>query len=51
MIEENKDLLKFNAEGIQPADMFINARNKAVEAVDKFMEGREEPMYLSLIHI
>ena len=45
MIEENKDLLKFNAEGIQPADMFINARNKAVEAVDKFMEGREEPMY------
>ena len=38
MIEENKDLLKFNAEGIQPADMFLNARNKAVEAVDKFME-------------
>ena len=34
-IEENKDLLKFNAEGIEPADMFLNARNKAVEAVDK----------------
>ena len=51
MIEENKDLLKFNAEGIQPADMFLNARNKAVEAVDKFMEGREEPMYCSFANV
>jgi len=51
MIEENKDLLKFNAEGIQPADMFINARNKAVEAVDKFMEGREEPMYCGFANV
>ena len=49
--EENKDLLKFNAEGIQPADMFINARNKAVEAVDKFMEGREEPMYCGFANV
>ena len=51
MIEENKDLLKFNAEGIQPAEMFINARNKAVEAVDKFMEGREEPMYCGFANV
>ena len=51
MIEENKDLLKFNAEGIEPADMFINARNKAVEAVDKFMEGREEPMYCGFANV
>ena len=51
MIEENKDLLKFNAEGIQPADMFINARNKAVEAVDKSMEGREEPMYCGFANV
>ena len=51
MIEENKDLLKFNAEGIQPADMFINARNKAVEAVDKFMEGRDEPMYCGFANV
>jgi hypothetical protein len=50
-IEENKDLLKFNAEGVQPADMFINARNKAVEAVDKFMEGREEPMYCGFANV
>ena len=45
MIEENKDLLKFNAEGIQPADMFLNARNKAVEAVDAYVEKYGEPMY------
>ena len=51
MLEENKDLLKFNAEGIQPADMFINARNKAIEAVDKFMEGREEPMYCGFANV
>ena len=51
MLEENKDLLKFNAEGIQPADMFINARNKAVEAVDKFMEGREAPMYCGFANV
>ena len=50
-IDENKDLLKFNAEGIHPADMFINARNKAVEAVDKFMEGREEPMYCGFANV
>ena len=51
MLEENKDLLKFNAEGIQPADMFLNARNKAIEAVDKFMEGREEPMYCGFANV
>ena len=50
-IEENKDLLKFNAEDIKPADMFLNARNKAVEAVDKFMEGREEPMYCGFANV
>ena len=30
--EDNKDLLKFNAEGIHPADMFLNAKDKAVKA-------------------
>ena len=44
-IEENKDLLKFNAEGIKPADMFLNARKVAVKAVDDYMKDKEEPMY------
>ena len=38
MIQENKDLLKFNAEGIHPADMFLNARKVAIKAVDDYVE-------------
>ena len=44
-VEENKDLLKFNAEGIKPADMFLNARKVAVKAVDDYMKDKEEPLY------
>ena len=44
-VEENKDLLKFNAEGINPADMFLNARKVAVKAVDDYMKDKEEPLY------
>ena len=44
-VEENKDLLKFNAEGIKPADMFLNARKVAVKAVDDDMKDKEEPLY------
>ena len=50
-IEENKDLLKFNAEGIEPADMFLNARNKAVEAVDAFTAKHGEPMYCGFANV
>ena len=45
MIEENKDLLKFNAEGVHPADMFLNARKVAIKAVDDFVAKHGEPMY------
>ena len=51
MIEENKELLKFNAEGIKPADMFINARAKAVEAVDAYVEKYGEPMYCGFANV
>ena len=44
-VEENKALLKFNAEGIKPADMFLNARKVAVKAVDDYMKDKEEPLY------
>ena len=50
-IEENKDLLKFNAEGVHPADQFLNARKKAVEAVDHYMIGKEEPMYCGFANV
>ena len=51
MIEENKELLKFNAEGIEPADMFLNARAKAVEAVDAYVEKYGEPMYCGFANV
>ena len=51
MIEENNDLLKFNAEGIHPADMFLNAKKKAVEAVDAFTKKHGEPMYCGFASI
>jgi len=50
-IEENKDLLKFNAEGVHPADMFLNARKVAIKAVDDYMEGKEEPMYCGFANV
>ena len=50
-IEENKDLLKFNAEGVHPADQFLNARKKAIEAVDKYMIGKQEPMYCGFANV
>ena len=45
MIEENKDLLKFNAEGFDPTYIWHEAKNKAVKAVDEFVEKHGEPMY------
>ena len=50
-IEENKDLLKFNAEGVHPADQFLNARQVAVKAVDDYMIGKEEPMYCGFANV
>ena len=50
-IEENKDLLKFNAEGVHPADMFLNARKVAIKAVDDYMIGKEEPMYCGFANV
>ena len=46
-IEENQDLLKFNAEGIKPADMFLNARKVAVKAVDDYMKDKDCLLYTS----
>ena len=44
-IEENKDLLKFNAEGYDPTYIWHEAKNKAVEAVDEYMKDKDEPLY------
>ena len=50
-IEENKDLLKFNSEGVHPADMFLNARKVAIKAVDDFVAKHGEPMYCGFANV
>ena len=50
-IEENKDLLKFNAEGIEPSKMWYNATTYAVKAVDDYMAGKEEAMYCGFANV
>ena len=50
-IEENKDLLKFNSEGVHPADMFLNARKVAIKAVDDFVAKHGEPLYCGFANV
>ena len=49
--EDTKTLLKFNAEGIHPADMFLNARKVAIKAVDDFVAKHGEPMYCGFANV
>ena len=50
-IEENKDLLKFNAEGFDPTYIWHEAKNKAVKAVDDFVAKHGEPMYCGFANV
>ena len=50
-IEDNLDLLKFNAEGIEPSKMWYNATTHAVKAVDDYMKDREEAMYCGFANV
>ena len=49
--EENKKILKFNAEGINPADMFIDAKKACLEAVDEYTAKHGEPMYCGFANV
>jgi hypothetical protein len=49
--EDTKELLKFNAGGVEPADQFMTARLKAVEAVNEYMTGKEEPMFCGFANV
>ena len=52
MIEnETKPILKFNAEGINPADMFLDGKKACLEAVDDFVAKHGEPMYCGFANI
>ena len=51
MSEENKELLKFNAEGVEPVDMFIEAKKACLKAVEDFVAKRGEPMYCGFANV
>ena len=42
---ETKDILRFNAEGVKPIDMFMNAKLACLTAVEEFTAKHGEPMY------
>ena len=48
---ETKDLLKFNAEGVNPADMFIDAKKACLKAVDEYVAKHGEPMYCGFANV
>ena len=49
--EDTKTLLKFNAEGIHPGEMFFNARQEAEKAVDAYVAKYGEPMYCGFANV
>ena len=48
---ETKDLLKFNAEGVNPADMFIDAKKACLKAVDEYVDTHGDPMYCGFANV
>ena len=49
--DDTKTLLKFNAEGIHPGEMFFNASLEAAKAVDDYVEKYGEPMYCGFANV
>ena len=50
-IEENKDLLKFNAEGVEPYEMWKNAKKACLDTVDEYVAKHGEPMYCGFANV
>jgi len=48
---ETKDLLKFNAEGVSPYDMWTSAKSACMLAVDEYTAKHGEPMYCGFANI
>jgi len=49
--EDVKQVIKFVNAKVEPMQMWGVAREAAIEAVDTFMEGKEEPMYCGFANI
>ena len=48
---ETKPILKINAEGIHPYDMWKDAKMAWLKAVDEFVEKHGEPMYCGFANV
>ncbi len=48
---ENKPILKFNAEGVHPADMLSNAKKACLTAVDEYVAKHGEPLYCGFANV
>ena len=49
--EETFELLKFTGAGYRPAEIWDEAREAAVKAVDEHMRDRKEPLYCGFANI
>ena len=48
---ENKDLLKFNAEGVDPYEMWTNAKKACLDTVNEYTAKHGEPMYCGFANV
>ena len=48
---ENKDLLKFNAEGVEPYEMWKNAKKACLDTVNEYTAKHGEPMYCGFANV
>ena len=48
---ETKDLLKFNAEGVDPYEMWSNAKKACLDTVNEFTAKHGEPMYCGFANV
>jgi hypothetical protein len=49
--QDTLELLKFNAHGVDPQEIWLTAKTAAVKAVDQHMANRQEPMYCGFANI
>ena len=49
--QDTLELLKFNAHGVDPQEIWLTAKTAAVKAVDEYMAEREEPGYCGFANI
>jgi len=50
-LEDNKDLLRFNAEGIDPGEIWTEACVAGKTAVEEYYREHGEPLYCGFSHV